>query len=345
MYLDGNTDHFKRRPTNPKRLTPEEQWALIRNWQNSGCQKSAKKLLDRFDKKITRVAKLSGLDDLEEKIQVGKFGFVKAINKFDFIYGTVLSTYAERWVRAEIANYLEKAPSVVRRDRVVRRKEKTAIEDLHTAGKWDVTCNDVAIDAPIHFDDGEASLHESICDDLFEDNAFAEGAPQSQIDALHDVVKTLDDRSRRIFEARNLNETPNTLGGLGAQYNISRERVRQIENRTFDKVRAATKSRADLPAAAAPKNRTKWAFGCERYFPRPDPLTQLAPGYETVLAGSGNRLSRSALRSPEDFDAMNMRIAPYAGRFRIDQLDDEYWVFGWFARLHNRTFKLAEMRA
>jgi RNA polymerase sigma-32 factor len=219
---------------------------------------------------------------VSEFISEGNVGLMQALNRFEPEKGFRFATYAIWWIRASIQDYILRSWSLVKIGTTVSQKRLffklrsaknkiAAFEsgDLHPdqvaliAKNLDVTDQDVvdmnrrlggdkSINAPLH-EDGETGEWQ---DHLVDQSPSPESIVVEQDEkdyrhkALIGAIGVLDDRERRIFEARQLTDEPLTLEDLAATFNVSRERIRQIELRAFEKVRKAAKNlAAQAPAA------------------------------------------------------------------------------------------------
>jgi RNA polymerase sigma-32 factor len=211
---------------------------------------------------------------------------MKAVRRFEPEKGFRLATYAMWWIRASIQEYVLRSWSLVKMGTTANqkklffnlRKAKSRISALEEgdlrpdqvqiiAKRLGVTEQDV-VDMNRRLG-GDASLNTPIREEgdagewqdwLVDDHASQEStlAASEELDnrkkALTDALGVLNDRERRIFEARRLAEEPITLEDLAAEFQVSRERVRQIEVRAFEKVQKAVRNRVaamETPAAAA----------------------------------------------------------------------------------------------
>ena len=219
-----------------------------------------------------------------EVISEGNVGLMQGVKRFDPDKGFRLATYAMWWIRAAIEEYILRSWSLVKMGTTANqkklffnlRKAKSKIAALQEgdlrpdqvqiiAKRLGVTDKDVidmnrrlggdaSLNAPIS-NDGEAGEWQ---DWLTEDSAsqettLAEGEESNnRHKALVSALAVLNERERRIFEARRLTEDPITLEDLAEEFGVSRERVRQIEVRAFEKVQDAVKSRiAEIEAPHA----------------------------------------------------------------------------------------------
>jgi RNA polymerase sigma-32 factor len=267
-------------------LERDQEYALAKRWREHGDRDAADQLVTshlRLAAKIATNYRGYGLP-ISEMISEGNVGLMQALNRFDPEKGFRFATYAIWWIRASIQDYILRSWSLVKIGTTANQKKLffklrsaqrkiSAIErgDLHPdqvrliAKSLNVTDQDVidmdrrlrgdtSLNAPIQ-DDGEADEWQSF---LVDQSPSPEAivAEQDEKDrqhkALAGAIDVLNDRERRIFEARHLSDEPLTLEDLALEFNVSRERIRQIETRAFEKVRKATRkliAEAQAPAA------------------------------------------------------------------------------------------------
>ena len=219
---------------------------------------------------------------VSEIISEGNVGLMQALNRFDHEKGFRFATYAIWWIRASIQDYILRSWSLVKIGTTTNQKKLffklrsakskiAALEsgDLHPdqvaliAKTLDVTDRDVvdmnrrlggdkSINAPTR-NDGESDEWQ---DHLVDQSPSPEAIVAAQDEKEHHhrvliaAIDVLNDRERRIFEARHLSDEPLTLEALAAQFEVSRERVRQIETHAFEKVRKAARNLAARAPAA-----------------------------------------------------------------------------------------------
>jgi RNA polymerase sigma-32 factor len=271
--LSGYLWQIQRFPT----LEPHEEYMLAKRWREHGDHEAAHKLVNshlRLVAKIARGYRGYGLP-ISDVISEGNVGLMQAVQRFEPERGFRLSTYAVWWIRATIQDYIRRSLSLVKMATTHNqrklffnlRKAKSKIsvfdegdmrhDQIETIAKrLGVTKQDV-IDMNRWFS-GDASLNAPIREDgdsgEWQDWLVDEGASQETTLAARDeydyrrkelasALSVLNDRERRIFEARRLAEDPITLADLAAEFGVSRERVRQIDVSSFEKVRQAVKNR------------------------------------------------------------------------------------------------------
>jgi RNA polymerase sigma-32 factor len=269
-------------------LEPQEEYMLAKRWREHGDRDAAHKLVTSHLRLVAKIAmgyRGYGLP-ISEVISEGNVGLMQAVKRFEPEKGFRLATYAMWWIKAAIQEYILRSWSLVKMGTTANqkklffnlRKAKSRISALEEgdlrpdqvkliAKRLGVTEQDV-VDMNRRLG-GDASLNTPIREDgdagewqdwLVDDHASQESnlAASEELDnrkkALTDALSVLNDRERRIFEARRLAEEPITLEDLAAEFQVSRERVRQIEVRAFEKVQKAVKNRVaamETPAALA----------------------------------------------------------------------------------------------
>jgi len=269
-------------------LEPQEEFMLAKRWREHGDRDAAHKLVTSHLRLVAKVAmsyRGYGLP-IAEVISEGNVGLMLAVKRFEPDKGFRLTTYAMWWIRAAIQEYILRSWSLVKMGTTANqkklffnlRKTKSRISALNEgdmrpdqvkliAKQLGVTEQDV-IDMNRRLG-GDASLNAPIREDgdsgewmdwLVDDSASQESrlAESEQSDnrhkALGEALTVLNDRERRIFEARRLADDPITLEELADEFGVSRERIRQIEVCAFEKVQKAVKkniARIEKPAADA----------------------------------------------------------------------------------------------
>jgi RNA polymerase sigma-32 factor len=257
-------------------LSHEEEERLARAWRDSGDDQAAHKLVNSHLRLVAKIAmgyRGYGLP-VAELISEGNVGMMQAVKRFDPDRGFRLSTYAMWWIRAAIQEYILHSWSLVKMGTTAAQKklffnlrrlkgQMQAIEDgylqpeqvARIAHLLDVPEDDVvnmnrrlgagdsSLNSPIKLD-GEGEWQDWLVDDTeSQEDALAEREELGGRKALlANALKTLNDRERHIITERRLKDNPATLEELSTQYNISRERVRQIEVRGFEKLQKAMKA-------------------------------------------------------------------------------------------------------
>jgi RNA polymerase sigma-32 factor len=265
-------------------LERNRELELARRWREFGDREAADEIVTshlRLAAKIAMGYRGYGLP-VSEMISEGNIGLMQALNRFEPEKGFRFATYAMWWIRACIQDYILRSWSLVKIGTTANQKRlffklrsaKSRIAALESgdlrpdqvasiAQSLDVSDQDVidmnrrlggdqSINTPMR-DDGEAGEWQ---DYLVDQSPSPEAivVEQDETDrqrmALIAAIDVLDGRERSIFEARLLTDEPPTLEDLSAKFKVSRERIRQIEARAFEKVRKAAKARAASAPAA-----------------------------------------------------------------------------------------------
>lgn len=268
-------------------LEPQEEYMLAKRWSEHEDPAAAHKLVTSHLRLVAKIAmgyRGYGLP-VGEVISEGNVGLMQAVKRFEPDKGFRLATYAMWWIRASIQEYILRSWSLVKMGTTASqkklffnlRKAKSQISALEEgdlrpeqvaliATKLGVPAQDVvdmnrrmsgdaSLNAPLR-EEGEGEWQDWLIDEsASQENILADHEESNnRLGALHHALQVLNDRERRIFEARRLAEEPMTLEALSDEFNISRERVRQIEVRAFEKVQAAVKADVakieSLPAPA-----------------------------------------------------------------------------------------------
>ncbi len=266
-------------------LDAEEEYMLAKNWKEKGNLKSAEKLITSHLRLVAKIAmgyKGYGLP-VNEMISEGNVGLMKAVKKFEPEKGFRLATYAMWWIKAAIQEYILRSWSLVKIGTTTAQKKlffnlkklKNQIAprsegDLRNeqvseiANKLNVKEEEVvsmnrrlagkeySLNAPVG-EDGDQWQDWLVDKELDQELKFAQQEEMNQRkDLLKDSIKILNDREKEILYARRLTDNPLTLENLSKKYKISRERIRQIENKAFEKLQKhmlnSAHSRNLLPA-------------------------------------------------------------------------------------------------
>ena len=266
-------------------LEPNEEYMLAKRWTEHEDSEAAHKLVTSHLRLVARIAmgyRGYGLP-IGEVISEGNVGLMQAVKRFDPDKGFRLATYAMWWIRASIQEYILRSWSLVKMGTTAAQKklffnlrrvkgQMQALEegDLKPeqvkaiATKLSVPEDDVinmnrrlggdsSLNAPLRQDSESGEWQDWLVDDT--DNQETRLVESEELKQrrglLSDAMKSLNDREKRIFMARRLSEEPATLEDLSTEFNVSRERVRQIEVRAFEKVQAAVQKAARAGAGAA----------------------------------------------------------------------------------------------
>ena len=259
-------------------LDAEEEYLLAKNWRENGNLQSAHKLVTSHLRLVAKIAmgyRGYGLP-VNELISEGNLGLMQAVKKFDPDKGFRLATYAMWWIKAAIQEYVLRSWSLVKMGTTTAQKKlffnlkkiKNQIapnydgdlKDEHVSEiskRLDVDSKEV-INMNRRMMGQEKSLNDPIkigesdeWQDWLVDEALDQELLVSQQQEYNDrknllasAMKILNDREKEIITARRLSENPVTLEDLSKKYKISRERIRQIETRAFEKLQIAVKSKA-----------------------------------------------------------------------------------------------------
>ena len=250
-------------------LDAEEEYMLAKNWKTTGNLKSAEKLVTSHLRLVAKIAmgyKGYGMP-VNDMISEGNVGLMKAVKKFEPEKGFRLATYAMWWIKASIQEYILRSWSLVKigtttaqkklffnlkklKNQIAPRSEGD-LRDEHVAEiakKLAVNKDEVvsmnrrlsgkehSLNAPIG-EDGDEWQDWVVDKEMDQELKFAQKEEMNQRkDLLKDSIKILNDREKEILYARRLNDKPTTLENLSKKYKISRERIRQIENKAFEKL-------------------------------------------------------------------------------------------------------------
>ena len=267
-------------------LDAEEEYMLAKNWRENGNLKSAHKLVTSHLRLVAKIAmgyRGYGLP-VNELISEGNLGLMQAVKKFDPDKGFRLATYAMWWIKAAIQEYVLRSWSLVKMGTTTAQKKlffnlRKIKNQIAPHQDGDLREDQVKeISKRLSVDSGEVvnmnrrmmsqekSLNDPIKDgeqgewqDWLVDDALDQELIVSQQQEYNDKkellknsMKILNDREKEIIVARRLSENPKTLEELSKKYKISRERIRQIETKAFEKLQKtminATKSKNILPA-------------------------------------------------------------------------------------------------
>ena len=277
LTTESGSDHYFKEIRRFPMLDPQQECKLARRWREAGDRDAAHRLIIshlRLVAKIARGYRGYGLP-LADMISEGHIGLMQAVERFEPERGFRFSTYAVWWIKAAIQEYILRSWSLVKMGTTAShrklffnlRKAKSRISALDEgdmrpdqvkliAKRLGVTERAV-IDMNRRLG-GDTSLNDAIREDrdstewqdwLVGDSPDQETtlAAKEEFDnrrnAVSVVLGALNARARRIFESRRLAEDPMTLAELADEFGVSRERVRQIEARAFEKVQEAVKNR------------------------------------------------------------------------------------------------------
>ena len=270
-------------------LEPQQEYTLAKRWREHDDRKAARQLITSHLRLVAKLAMRNrryGLP-MSEIISEGNVGLMQALKRFEPERGFRIATYAMWWIKASIQEYIMRSWSLVKISATANqrklffnlRRAKSRISSLDGgdlrsdqvkqiakqlgASERDVIdmdrrlSGDASLNVPLREGDGEwQDLLADDADDQEHKLVESEEASKRH-DALAASLGVLNPRERRIFEARRLTDDPMTLADLSSELGVSRERVRQIESRAFEKIQHAVKTvyaareatRASLAAA------------------------------------------------------------------------------------------------
>jgi RNA polymerase sigma-32 factor len=257
-------------------LERDQEYQLAKRWREQGDREAADQLIEshlRLAAKIAMGYRGYGLP-MAEIISEGNVGLMQALNRFEPERDVRFSTYAMWWIKASIQDYILRSWSLVKIGTTAAQRKLffklrsaknkiAALEsgDLHPdhvaliAKDLDVTDQEVvqmnrrlvgdkSINAPVHEGGETGEWQDRLIDESPSPEAIVleQDEKGHRLGALMAAVEVLNGRERLIFEARHLADEPETLEELAEKFNVSRERIRQIEVRAFEKVKKATRS-------------------------------------------------------------------------------------------------------
>ena len=285
VSIDGGLSNYLTEIKKFPMLGPEEEFMLAKRWKKRGDLKSAQKLITSHLRLVAKIAmgyKGYGLP-VNEMISEGNVGLMQAVKKFEPEKGFRLATYAMWWIKASIQEYVLRSWSLVKIGTTTAQKKlffnlkklKNQIapksegdlrnEDVtEIANKLNVKEDEVvsmnrrlagkehSLNAPVG-EDGDQWQDWVVDKEMDQELKFAQKEEMDQRkDLLKDSIKILNDREKEILYSRRLTDEPLTLEDLSKKFKISRERIRQIENKAFEKLQKhmlnSAKSKNLLPA-------------------------------------------------------------------------------------------------
>ncbi|MQA64490.1 MAG: RNA polymerase sigma factor RpoH [Alphaproteobacteria bacterium] len=274
---EGNLSRYLREIRNFPMLEKDEEYILAKRWREHGDSDAAHRLVTSHLRLVAKIAmgyRGYGLP-LGELISEGNVGMMQAVKRFDPERGFRLATYAMWWIRASIQEYILHSWSLVKIGTTAAQKklffnlrkikgQMKAIEDgdlppekvKQIAERLDVTEDDVitmnrrlaahdhSLNAPIRSDSDGGEWQDWLADDSdSQETVMGEREEyQQRHQLLTSAMGNLTERERHILTERRLKDEPSTLEDLSQQYGISRERVRQIEARAFEKLQKSMKN-------------------------------------------------------------------------------------------------------
>ncbi len=259
-------------------LEPGEEFMLAKRWKEHADSAAAEKLVTSHLRLVAKIAmgyRGYGLP-IGEVVSEGNVGLMQAVKRFEPDKGFRLATYAMWWIRASIQEYILRSWSLVKMGTTAAQKKlffnlrrtKSQLQALEEgdlkpetvakiATKLGVSESDVismnrrlggdsSLNAPVRAETESGEWQDWLVDETpSQETRLVENEELSMRKSyLHSAMAVLNDRERRVFEARRLAEEPATLEDLSEEFGVSRERIRQIEVRAFEKVQKAVTTSA-----------------------------------------------------------------------------------------------------
>ena len=258
-------------------LQPEEEFMLAKRWKEHGDREAAHKLVTSHLRLVAKIAmgyRGYGLP-ISEVISEGNVGLMQAVKRFEPDKGFRLATYAMWWIKASIQEFILRSWSLVKMGTTASqkklffnlRKVKGQIQALEDGDLRPDQVKEIARRLAVPEEDvismnrrlsGDASLNAQVRadsegewqdwlvddGDTQEDTLVQSQESKLRLGLLSEAMEKLTDRERRVFEERRLKDDPATLEDLSQEFGVSRERIRQIEVRAFEKVQKAVKNAA-----------------------------------------------------------------------------------------------------
>ncbi len=260
-------------------LKPDEEFTLAKNWREKDDKEAAHRLVTSHLRLVAKIAmgyRGYGLP-INEVVSEGNVGLMQAVKRFEPDKGFRLATYAMWWIRAAIQEYILRSWSLVRMGTTAAQKKLffnlrkvkgqiDALEDgdlthehvaevsrrLGVKEEEVISMNrrlsgDSSLNAPVRNDaDGGGEWMDWLVDEeVDQETALGDNQELDQRrEMLKDAMSELNEREQRIFTMRRLSEDPMTLEQLSQEFHVSRERIRQIEVRAFEKVQKGVKEAA-----------------------------------------------------------------------------------------------------
>lgn len=283
LSADGGLTRYMQEIKRFPMLEPNEEYMLAKSWTEREDTEAAHKMITSHLRLVAKMAmgyRGYGLP-VSEVIAEGNIGLMQAVKRFDPEKGFRLATYAMWWIRASIQEYILRSWSLVKMGTTASQKKlffnlrrlKSKIQALDDGDlkpeqvefiathlgvpEADVISmnrrlgGDASLNAPMRADSEGGEWQDWLVDETADQEKMLGKQEESkQRNAmLSDALDDLNERERRIFEARRLQDDPITLEVLSHEFNVSRERIRQIEVRAFEKVQKAVQASASAKAA------------------------------------------------------------------------------------------------
>lgn len=281
---DGGLSHYLSEVRKYPMLEPQEEFMLAKAYQEHEDGEAVHRLVTSHLRLVAKVAmgyRGYGLP-INEVVSEGNVGLMQAVKKFDPDKGFRLATYALWWIKASIQEYILRSWSLVkigttasqkrlffnlrkvkgqiqavedgdlRPDQVTTIAERLGVSEKDVVSMNQRMSGDKSLNAPIRSEEGAGEFQDWLVDDSDTPDVIYE--EQEELDhrraLLKQALDVLDERELRIFQARRMNEPALTLEELSEEFSVSRERVRQIEVRAFEKVQKAVRRLARENAAS-----------------------------------------------------------------------------------------------
>jgi RNA polymerase sigma-32 factor len=280
MSPDGGLSRYLTEIRKFPMLAKDEEFMLAKRWREHEDPEAAHRLVTSHLRLVAKIAmgyRGYGLP-IGEVISEGNVGLMQAVKKFEPDKGFRLATYAMWWIRASIQEYILRSWSLVKMGTTAAQKKlffnlRKAKSEISAFGEGDmrpeqvshiatrlgvldeevISMNrrlsgpDASLNAPLR-SDGESEWQDWLADDnaVSQETQLAEDDERGiRMSLLEEAMTELTDRERHILTERRLRDNPTTLEELASEYGVSRERVRQIEVRAFEKLQKAMRAAAD----------------------------------------------------------------------------------------------------
>ena len=282
ISIDGGLSNYLTQIKKFPMLSPEEEYMLAKRWKKRGDPKSAQKLITSHLRLVAKIAmgyRGYGLP-VNEMISEGNIGLMQAVKKFEPEKGFKLATYAIWWIKASIQEYILRSWSLVKIGTTSAQKKlffnlkkiknqlsinnnsdlkKEHIEEiskrLNVKKEEVVSMNrrlsgkEKSLNDPVKNESGTQWQDWLVDNNIDQELALSKKQEFTQRkNLMNDAMNILNDRERKILIARKLSDESSTLEVLSKKYKVSRERIRQIETKAFEKLKKA------ILTAAKPNN-------------------------------------------------------------------------------------------
>ena len=266
-------------------LAPEEEFMLAKRYKEHGDSKAAERMVTSHLRLVAKIAmgyRGYGLP-IGEVVSEGNVGLMQAVKRFEPDKGFRLATYAMWWIKASIQEYVLRSWSLVKMGTTASQKKlffnlrrmkgqiqaleegdlkpehvkqiatKLGVDEQEVINMNRRLGGDASLNAHVSAD-AEGEWQDWLVDDTANQEEILAGNEESTMrnEMLKQALDKLTDRERRVFEARKLQDNPMTLEDLSKEFDVSRERIRQIEVRAFEKVQKAVKNAAQKALAPKP---------------------------------------------------------------------------------------------